>query len=71
MMQISSTYKSVWLTPRTVNYVAAVIRDGDDFDYCKWLERVREKEAQAKELPQAITERISSKEVGRGSQHIA
>jgi hypothetical protein len=64
MTQISSTFSSALLSPRTADYLAALIRDGDNFDYCKWLERVREKEAQAKELRQAITERISPKEVG-------
>jgi hypothetical protein len=47
--------------PRQID---AVVRDGDNFDYCKWLERVREKEAQAKELRQAITERTLSEEIG-------
>jgi hypothetical protein len=37
MRQISSTFESVWLTPRTANYVAALVREGDDFDYGKWL----------------------------------
>ena len=25
------------LSPRTADYVAALIREGDSFDYCKWL----------------------------------
>jgi hypothetical protein len=54
MTQISSTFESVCLTPRTANYVAALIRDGDNFNYCKWLERVREKEARAKERRQSF-----------------
>jgi hypothetical protein len=54
MTRISSTFKSAWLTPRTANYVAALIREGDNFDYCKWLQQLREKEAQAKEHPQAV-----------------
>jgi hypothetical protein len=54
MTRISSTFKSAWLTPRTANYVAALIREGDNFDYCKWLQQLREKEAQAKERPQAV-----------------
>jgi hypothetical protein len=64
MMQISSTFESAWLTPRTANYVAALIREGDNFDYCKWLQRVREEKAQAKELRQANTEQIASEEIG-------
>jgi hypothetical protein len=63
MTQISSTFRSTFLSPRTVNYVANLIREGDEFDYCRWLERVREKEAQAKQLRQATTEQIISKEV--------
>jgi hypothetical protein len=64
MRQISSTFSATRPTPRIANYVAALIREGDNFDYCEWLQRVREKEAQAKELRQAIPERISSKEMG-------
>ena len=65
MMQISSTFESVWLTPRTSNYVAALIREGDNFDYRKWLERVREKETTpARELRKAKTEQIVSEEIG-------
>jgi hypothetical protein len=63
-MQISSTFKSAWLTPRTANYVAALIREGDNFDYYKWLQRVCEEKAQAKELRQANTEQIASEEIG-------
>ena len=47
MMQISSTFKSAWLSPRTADYVAALIREGDSFDYCKWLQKTREGEVQA------------------------
>ena len=47
MTQISSTFESAWLTPRTANYVAAIIREGDNFDYCRWLHKIREREAQA------------------------
>jgi hypothetical protein len=42
------------LSPRTVKYVDAMIREGDDFDYCRWLRGVREEEAQAKEGPAAF-----------------
>jgi hypothetical protein len=57
MRQISSTFESVWLTPRTANYVAALVREGDDFDYGKWLQRVRGREAQAKQWQTTITEK--------------
>ena len=36
------------MSPRTAKYVEAMIREGDQFDYDKWLKRVREQEAQAK-----------------------
>jgi hypothetical protein len=36
------------LSPRTADYVAALIRQGDDFDYSKWLHEVQEKEVGAK-----------------------
>ena len=39
------------LSPRTAKYVEAMIREGDNFDYRKWLRRVREEEAQAKQFP--------------------
>ena len=39
------------LSPRTAKYVDALIREGDNFDYRKWLRRVREEEAQAKQFP--------------------
>jgi hypothetical protein len=42
MMQISSTSSGgPLLSPRTADYVATPIREGDNFDYCKWLEGVR------------------------------
>jgi hypothetical protein len=55
MMQISLTFKSALLSPRTANYVAALIREGDSFDFFKWLKRVREEEAGAKQIPEALT----------------
>jgi hypothetical protein len=39
------------LSPRTAKYVDAMIREGDNFNYCMWLRRVREEEAQAKPVP--------------------
>jgi hypothetical protein len=59
MTQISSTFEWAWLTPRTANYVAALIREGDKFDYGTWLQQVREEEDQAKRCPPTITEQIA------------
>jgi hypothetical protein len=39
------------LSPRTAKYVEARIRDGDNFDYWRWLQRVRKEEAQEKQVP--------------------
>jgi hypothetical protein len=36
------------MSPRTAKYVAAMVREGDDFHYNQWLKRVREEEAEAK-----------------------
>jgi hypothetical protein len=36
---------SFLLSPRTVNYINALTKEGDKFDYSKWLQRVREGEA--------------------------
>ena len=47
MMQISSTFRSAFLSPRTAEYVAALIREGDKFDYAKWLQKIREGKVQA------------------------
>jgi len=38
------------LSPRTASYVAALIREGDTFDYSKWLEEIRRNEREAKQL---------------------
>jgi hypothetical protein len=43
------TYNPTLMSPRTAKYVEAMIRDGDTFDYDRWLKRVREEEAQAKQ----------------------
>jgi len=45
------------MSPRTSKFIEALIREGDNFDYDQWLKRVREDEAQAKEVPTAITPR--------------
>jgi hypothetical protein len=45
MTEISSPVRvPPLLSPRTASYVAALIREGDSFDYSKWLQDVREKE---------------------------
>lgn len=38
------------LSPRTASYVAALIREGDNFDYSKWLQAVKEEEQGAKRV---------------------
>ena len=43
------------LSPRTAKYVEARVREGDNFDYRTWLRRVREEEAQAKQVPVAFS----------------
>jgi hypothetical protein len=56
MMQISSTFRAApMLSPRTADYVSALIRDGDNFDYAGWLQQVRAEEAQAKQSQQTST----------------
>jgi hypothetical protein len=54
MMPISSPFRNPSLmSARTAKYVDAMIREGDNFDYDKWLKEVREEEAQAKQLSAA------------------
>jgi hypothetical protein len=56
MMPISSRFREPsLLSPRTAEYVEAMIREGDSFDYSKWLNTVREEEAQAKRVPTATS----------------
>jgi hypothetical protein len=56
MSEILSTVRvSALLSPRTAKYVEALIREGNNFDYDRWLKRVRAEEAQAKQVPTAIT----------------
>ena len=43
------------MSPRTVKYIAALTRGGDNFDYDQWLKRVREEEAQATQVLTAMT----------------
>ena len=65
METLFAVKESPLLSPRTANYVAALIRDGDNFDYSKWLERVREGEAQAKQgLRTFISKDLIAPEIG-------
>jgi hypothetical protein len=45
------------VSPRTAKYVEAMTREGDNFDYYKWLKRVREEEAEAKQARTATPPR--------------
>jgi hypothetical protein len=36
------------VSPRTKKYLEAMAREGDSFDYLKWLQRVRQEEARAR-----------------------
>jgi len=38
------------VSPRTASYVAALIREGDNFDYPKWLQEVQKKERRAQQI---------------------
>jgi hypothetical protein len=56
MIEISFPFRDTFLlSPRTANYIAALSREGDKFDYSRWLQRVREEEDQAKRAPAAFT----------------
>ncbi|MGH6671794.1 MAG: hypothetical protein ACRECV_07445 [Xanthobacteraceae bacterium] len=48
MTDISSPPNTTTLSPRTVKYVEALIREGDKFDYARWLQDVREEENRVK-----------------------
>jgi hypothetical protein len=43
------------MSPRTAKYVEAMIREGDNFDYDRWLKEVREEEAQAEQASAVST----------------
>jgi hypothetical protein len=69
MNEISSPIRELpLLSPRTAKYVAALMREGDNFDYYTWLQGVREEEAHAKRAAAAFTsgEMIPAK-IGNGS----
>jgi hypothetical protein len=57
--------ESFLLSPRTVSYIDALIRECDKFDYFKWLQRVREGEAQSKQGPTTfISKGLLAAEIG-------
>jgi hypothetical protein len=66
MNEISPPTWALFLSsPRPANYVSALIREGDSFDYCRWLQEVRAEEAQAKLRPQTTTSgKIRVAEIG-------
>jgi hypothetical protein len=43
------------MSPRTLKYIEALVRESDYFDYDQWLKRVREEEAQATQVLTATT----------------
>jgi hypothetical protein len=47
MTKTSFADRAALMSPRTAKYVEAMVREGDNFDYDKWLKKVREEEAQA------------------------
>jgi hypothetical protein len=58
MTQISSVFRAApLLSPRTADYVSALIREGDNFDYAGWLQQVRAQDAQAQQSQQTSTSR--------------
>jgi hypothetical protein len=66
MTQISyPTREPSPLSPRTAKYVAALMREGDNLDYDKWFQGVREEEAQAKKVRATFTSgKIAATEIG-------
>ena len=54
------------MSPRTAKYVEAMIREGDSFDYSKWLKRVRQEEAKAKQAEATWTPgELAAAEIGK------
>ncbi len=48
------------LSPRTASYVAALIREGDNFNYSKWLQEARQNEIRARQT----SDRLVFRELG-------
>jgi hypothetical protein len=57
MTKTSFADSAALISPRTVKYIEALARDGDNFDYDQWLKRAREEEAQATQGLTATTGR--------------
>jgi hypothetical protein len=57
MTKTSFADSAALISPRTVKYIEALARDGDNFDYGLWLKRAREEEAQARQILTATTGR--------------
>ena len=47
--------RSSLFSPKTVKYFEALIREGDKFDYSRWLRQVRKEKTQAKQVPAAFS----------------
>jgi hypothetical protein len=45
------TWASFLSSARTADYVSALIREDDNFDYYRWLQDARAEETQAKQRP--------------------
>ena len=70
MIETSSAGKEPpLLSPRTADYVAALIREGDDFDYCEWLQRVRGEEASTKCTPSKLVDPEMDHQAGTSAYH--
>jgi hypothetical protein len=50
MTKTSFADRGALMSPRTAKYVEAIIREGDKFDFYKWLKGVREEGGQAKQV---------------------
>jgi len=70
MIEISSHVRVPPLvSPRTASYVAGLIGEGDDFDYSKWLQGVRRKEREAKQILVVVdgSDKLGLRETGNQS----
>jgi hypothetical protein len=57
--------RAALMSPRTAKYVQTMIREGDSFDYNKWLQKVRQEEAQAKQpLAASVSGELVSSQIG-------
>jgi hypothetical protein len=58
MTQTFFADRAALMSPRTTEYVQAMIRQGDGFDSNEWLKKVRQEEAQAKQAPTTIPAQV-------------